>query len=164
MSKELIGVKFPPYGDFKTGISSLVLCWGALQSSYCCNLTLFTSLDPRFFMFDFYNAAPQVPLTLHPNYISDSKTADKIQSNSFQAIHQNCHDTKTWKPDDKYSVGQSLSDESILLKLSLHLFKTLVLNLLTVFQGFQGHHSSDFKIGCVQSMAYAANQSITEKS
>ena len=37
------------------------------------------------------------------------------------------------------NVGQSLSDESILLKLSLHHFKTLVLNLLTLYQGFQGH-------------------------
>lgn len=37
------------------------------------------------------------------------------------------------------TVGQSLSNESILLKLSLHHFKNLVLNLLTLYQGFQGH-------------------------
>jgi len=37
------------------------------------------------------------------------------------------------------TVGQSLSDESILLKLSLHHFKTLVLNLLTLYQGFHRH-------------------------
>lgn len=139
MSKELIGVKFPPYGDFKTGISSLVPCWGALQSSYCCNLTLFTLLDTRF------SRLTSIMMQRHKfvwHYTPTTSLILKLQTKSKAIIFKQFMKTVMTQKHESLmtnTVGQSLSNESILLKLSLHHFKTLVLNLLTLYQGFQGH-------------------------
>lgn len=61
------------------------------------------------------------------------------------------------------TVGQSLSDESILLKPSLHHFKILCVKPINSVSRFP-RTSSHFKIGSFQSMAYATNQNITEKA
>ena len=161
MSKELIGVKFPPYGDFKTGISSLVLCWGALQSSYCCNLTLFTSLDTRF-------SRLTSTMTLHHkflwHYTLTTSLILTLQTKSKAILYKqfmNWHDTKTWKPGDKYC-----GSKFIRWKHSLKAFFTSLqtpcakpINSVSRFP----RTSSDFKIGSFQSMAYAANQKASLK-